>query len=168
MRNAELKAKTPHTADVDSAFRTPHSAFETPHSAFEQGTSAGKSTAPDSIPGAPPPEFKIDTVRVETRLLDTLMTQLGELGITRIRIAQRPAEIEEAVNLWEEINRSNAEWRMRNAELKAKTPRRNGECGVRNAELKAKTPQRNGEWDANGIKGKDATAEWRMRRRMRN
>lgn len=40
-------------------------------------------------------EFKIETIRVETKKLDSLMTHLGELGVTKLRISRRPAEIEE-------------------------------------------------------------------------
>lgn len=49
--------------------------------------------------------YRIDTIRVETRNLDNLMTQAGELTVTKIRIAHRLAEIEEIVNLWEEWSR---------------------------------------------------------------
>ncbi|HIK26800.1 MAG TPA: Hpt domain-containing protein [Oscillatoriaceae cyanobacterium M7585_C2015_266] len=49
--------------------------------------------------------YRIDTIRVETRNLDSLMTQTGELTVTKIRIAHRLAEIEEIVNLWEEWSR---------------------------------------------------------------
>lgn len=67
-------------------------------------------------------EFRIETIRVATRALDTLMTLLGELSVTKTRVARRSADIEEIVELWEKLNRSNAERRMRNAELKAKIP----------------------------------------------
>jgi two-component system chemotaxis sensor kinase CheA len=49
--------------------------------------------------------YRIETIRVETRNLDSLMTQAGELTVTKIRIAHRLAEIEEIVNLWEEWSR---------------------------------------------------------------
>ena len=50
-------------------------------------------------------KYQIDTIRVEPQKLDTLMTQAGELTVTKIRIAQRHVEIDEIVNLWEEWNR---------------------------------------------------------------
>jgi two-component system chemotaxis sensor kinase CheA len=49
--------------------------------------------------------YRIETIRVETRNLDSLMTQAGELTVTKIRIAHRLAQIEEIVNLWEEWSR---------------------------------------------------------------
>ncbi|MBG1269450.1 hybrid sensor histidine kinase/response regulator [Nostoc sp. WHI] len=49
--------------------------------------------------------YRIETIRVGTRQLDTLMTQAGELTVTKIRIAHRLGEIEAIANLWEEWNR---------------------------------------------------------------
>ena len=48
-------------------------------------------------------EFKIDTVRVDTKRLDALMTQVGELSVTKGRIAQRLVETEGLVELWESL-----------------------------------------------------------------
>ena len=45
---------------------------------------------------------RIDTIRVQTRYLDALMTQSGELTVTKIRIAHLASEIETLTNLWEE------------------------------------------------------------------
>ncbi|PZV06566.1 MAG: hybrid sensor histidine kinase/response regulator, partial [Leptolyngbya sp.] len=52
-----------------------------------------------------PSNYRIETIRVDTRHLDTLMTQAGELTVTKIRIAHRLGEIEAIANLWEEWNR---------------------------------------------------------------
>ena len=49
--------------------------------------------------------YRIDTIRVETNKLDTLMTQAGELTVSKIRIAHRLNEIEEIVALWEDWSR---------------------------------------------------------------
>ncbi len=49
--------------------------------------------------------YKIETIRVETKKLDTLMTQAGELTVSKIRIAHRLNEIEEIVALWEDWSR---------------------------------------------------------------
>lgn len=49
--------------------------------------------------------YRIESVRVETRHLDSLMTQAGELTVTKIRINHRLAEIEEIANLCEEFSR---------------------------------------------------------------
>lgn len=56
-----------------------------------------KATAQGSI-GEP---YKIDTIRVQTRLLDALMTQTGELTVTKIRIAHFASLSEQLVNQWE-------------------------------------------------------------------
>lgn len=67
--------------------------------------------APPDPPAAtsPPPEtplaqdtYRIDTVRVETAQLDALLTQSGELSVTRGRIARRLAELGEMVEGLEE------------------------------------------------------------------
>lgn len=49
--------------------------------------------------------YRIETIRVDTRHLDMLMTQTGELTVTKIRIAHRLSEVEAIANLWEEWNR---------------------------------------------------------------
>ncbi|MGA9383032.1 MAG: ATP-binding protein, partial [Phormidium sp.] len=49
--------------------------------------------------------YRIESVRVETRHLDSLMTQAGELTVTKIRINHRLAGIEEIANLCEEYSR---------------------------------------------------------------
>jgi two-component system chemotaxis sensor kinase CheA len=50
-------------------------------------------------------KYRIDTIRVDPQKLDALMTQVGELTVTKIRIAQRLTEIEEIIGLWEEWSR---------------------------------------------------------------
>jgi two-component system chemotaxis sensor kinase CheA len=49
--------------------------------------------------------YRIDTIRVETRHLDALMTQAGELTVTKIRIAHRLGDIDSLIRLWEEWSR---------------------------------------------------------------
>ncbi|HEY9762239.1 MAG TPA: hybrid sensor histidine kinase/response regulator [Trichocoleus sp.] len=49
--------------------------------------------------------YRIETVRVPTHNLDSLMTQAGELTVTKIRVAHRLSEIEAITNLWEDWNR---------------------------------------------------------------
>lgn len=63
--------------------------------------------------------FKIETVRVDTNKLDALMTQIGELSVTKLRIGRRPAEIEEIIGLWEETNKS-WEFGVGSSEVKSK------------------------------------------------
>ncbi|MBE9145840.1 hybrid sensor histidine kinase/response regulator [Planktothrix mougeotii] len=59
------------------------------------------------VPVTTTPEaaYKIETIRVPTSNLDGLMTQTGELTVTKIRIAHRLSEIEEITSLWEEWSR---------------------------------------------------------------
>lgn len=49
--------------------------------------------------------YQIETIRVEPQKLDTLMTQAGELAVTKLRIAYHLTEIEEIVNLFDEWSR---------------------------------------------------------------
>jgi two-component system, chemotaxis family, sensor kinase CheA len=46
------------------------------------------------------PDYQIDTIRVEPQKLDSLMTQAGELAVTRGRISQQIIEIEQILDLW--------------------------------------------------------------------
>jgi two-component system chemotaxis sensor kinase CheA len=45
---------------------------------------------------------QIDTIRVEPEKLDFLLTQAGELSVTKLRLTQRMSEIETILNFWEE------------------------------------------------------------------
>lgn len=49
--------------------------------------------------------YQIETIRVEPQKLDTLMTQAGELSVTKLRIAYHLTEIEEIVTLYDEWSR---------------------------------------------------------------
>jgi len=49
--------------------------------------------------------FRIDTIRVETHKLDKLMSQTGELSVTKLRVAQRLADIEDIIMLWENLSK---------------------------------------------------------------
>lgn len=74
----------------------------------EEGESRGEGGATPSHPS----EFKIETVRVDTRILDILMTQAGELAVTRTHIARRLSEIEEIITLWEEWDRKSLKFEL--------------------------------------------------------
>lgn len=60
--------------------------------------------APDlAPPAAPKPEaFRIETMRVDPKNLDTLLTQAGELTVTKIRIAHRLTDIDKLLDYCEE------------------------------------------------------------------
>ncbi|HLO50952.1 MAG TPA: hybrid sensor histidine kinase/response regulator [Kamptonema sp.] len=49
--------------------------------------------------------YRIETIRVPTKNLDALMTQAGELTVTKIRLTHRLSEIEELTTLWEDWSR---------------------------------------------------------------
>ncbi|RMG07372.1 MAG: hybrid sensor histidine kinase/response regulator [Cyanobacteria bacterium J055] len=63
-----------------------------------------------SEPLSSPPEssYRIDTIRVETRYLDQLMTQAGELIVAQTRMAHRLAQLQEMIGIWEEWSRTAA------------------------------------------------------------
>lgn len=50
-------------------------------------------------------DYRIKTLRVETRDLDSLMTQAGELTVTKIRIAHRLNDVEALLGFWEDWSR---------------------------------------------------------------
>ena len=47
----------------------------------------------------------LDTIRIEAEKLDVLMRQAGELNVTKLRIAQRMADIKAILTLWEDWSR---------------------------------------------------------------
>ncbi len=53
-------------------------------------------------------DYHIDTIRVEPKKLDTLMTQASELTVTKLRISQQVNEIENMTTLWEEWNKDSS------------------------------------------------------------
>lgn len=66
------------------------------------------SPAATSSGNVEPPEatrYTINTIRVDPQKLDALMTQSGELTVTKIRIARRLTQIEAMMDMWEEWNR---------------------------------------------------------------
>jgi two-component system chemotaxis sensor kinase CheA len=92
---------------------------QSPPPVSPEGTGNAPSTPPVGVPKPASPfaedsvttsgdlnqNYKIETIRVPTQNLDVLMTQAGELTVTKIRIAHRLTEIEGITNLWEEWNR---------------------------------------------------------------
>lgn len=74
-------------------------------------------------PHSPPPlsssTYRIETIRVSTRSLDNLITQAGELTVTKIRIAHRLAEIEAIATLWDEWSRDLLRNRLHRNETKS-------------------------------------------------
>ncbi|OQW85942.1 MAG: hypothetical protein BWK76_07315 [Desulfobulbaceae bacterium A2] len=108
MRNAELAA-SPQPDIPQSAIPIPQS--NPPHSEF-------------SIPNSATP-FRIDTVRVETRKLDDLLTQVGELSVIQGRAQHRLTLMEELLEQWTVLERGRRKG--------------GGDCGLRNADCGMKT-----------------------------
>ncbi|BAI90950.1 hybrid sensor histidine kinase/response regulator [Arthrospira platensis] len=114
-----LTAPTTEEGDQEEAESTPETQeTETPEDSVTEGehhpenaepgdspTVELEKPAPSSPTVTPISTYKIETIRVATRNLDALMTQTGELTVTKIRIAHRLAEIEEITNLLEEWSR---------------------------------------------------------------
>lgn len=73
-----------------------------PDSSLSDSSSGSDSLTTSSIGSQ---DYRIETIRVPTHNLDTLMTHAGELTVTKIRVAHRLAEIESITRLWEEWNR---------------------------------------------------------------
>lgn len=101
MRNAEIKTggSAPQTEIPQSEVRTPHS--EVPQSAFR----SPHSETPQSEVSQPA-AFRIETIHVEPKKLDGLLTQAGELTVTKIRIARRLAETDELLDYCEDWERA--------------------------------------------------------------
>jgi len=55
--------------------------------------------------------FRIDTIRVATEKLDSLMPLVGELGVTKNRLAHRLVTIDETLRLWDKLTRIEAGFR---------------------------------------------------------
>jgi two-component system chemotaxis sensor kinase CheA len=51
-------------------------------------------------------KYRIDTIRVETKRLDKLMSQSGELIVTRLRIAKTLEDADELFEMWKNIYKS--------------------------------------------------------------
>jgi two-component system chemotaxis sensor kinase CheA len=89
-----------------------NSKLQNPKSKIEESAAQSIETKGSEIK-----DFRIDTIRADTKKLDELMTQTGELSVTRLRIAQRLTDIEDVVMLWEDLSRNIAELGMRNADF---------------------------------------------------
>lgn len=128
----EIISATPSTSEVDALF--PDTTIPTITPAFQDidtlfldtvGVTKTPSIptrtqptvpAPPLTPGQPPKSvevsepvtagnYQIETIRVEPQKLDFLMTQAGELTVTKNRITHHTDEVEEILTLWEEWSR---------------------------------------------------------------
>ncbi|PKL16274.1 MAG: hybrid sensor histidine kinase/response regulator, partial [Spirochaetae bacterium HGW-Spirochaetae-5] len=67
---------------------------------------AGDSAADQEAGETTLEKYRIDTIRVETKRLDKLMSQSGELIVTRLRIAKILEDADELSEMWKSINKS--------------------------------------------------------------
>jgi two-component system chemotaxis sensor kinase CheA len=67
--------------------------------------SATESASQSAVSASSTSSYRIETIRVATQNLDDLMTQAGELTVTKTRLGHRVAEIEQITTLWEEWSR---------------------------------------------------------------
>ncbi|HSM84134.1 MAG TPA: hybrid sensor histidine kinase/response regulator, partial [Nodosilinea sp.] len=80
----------------------------TPSPATSQGLDPASDGPEDADPATaidPTASYRIETIRVPTQSLDALMTQSGELTVTKLRVTHRLAEVDAITNLWEEWSR---------------------------------------------------------------
>lgn len=76
-----------------------------PQTVFNNAVEISESTVANADTFAAESDYQIDTIRVESQRLDKLLTQVGELVVTKSQIADQLVEIEEMITLWEELNR---------------------------------------------------------------
>ena len=118
-RSAEPKSKaeattlpqftiiTPQASD-DSGRQLSETKPEAPATSISQSNVPQPETIPpqsESRTSKPEP-FRIETIRVDPKRLDPLLTQAGELTVTKIRIARRLAEIDELLDYCDEWDRA--------------------------------------------------------------
>jgi two-component system chemotaxis sensor kinase CheA len=73
------------------------------------GAAMSQAESEPALPGAlPSAPFRIESVRVDTRKLDALMTHAGELTVTKTRVARRLVDINALIDLAEESTRKEA------------------------------------------------------------
>jgi two-component system chemotaxis sensor kinase CheA len=101
-KNSSPAQKLPMAAPPNTPTAAPPS---TPSPSAPKTQDLEKFTATDASTSSKTGAYRIESIRVETRNLDELMTQAGELTVTKSRINHRLAEVEEIVSLWEEWNR---------------------------------------------------------------
>ena len=68
--------------------------------------SAQAKAAPAPVPEAPAAAYQIESVRVNTKRLDALLTHASELAVTSTRFAQRLADIDALIDLIEDGDRN--------------------------------------------------------------
>jgi two-component system chemotaxis sensor kinase CheA len=99
----DLRQRVQEALSGESA-TVPSQASEAPSSALPPAPGGELEKGPATLPVKPAPAvsepFRIETVRVETRKLDDLLTQVGELCVIQGRTQHRLALMEELLEQW--------------------------------------------------------------------
>ncbi len=106
----ETNSETASAANLDNnySFSTLQSEQELLLQAHNLPTASAPATASTSQPTvsrASSSSYRIETIRVATQNLDDLMTQAGELTVTKTRLVHRLSDMEKLTNLWESWSR---------------------------------------------------------------
>ena len=108
-RSSLLEANAVEVNLTDSSSLLQTNSLEVTPNSVESGLADNSSRSQtNSVPNSPlptSPTYRIETIRVPTQNLDALMTQAGELTVTKIRLAHRLSEIEEITTLCEDWSR---------------------------------------------------------------
>ncbi|RZM81795.1 hybrid sensor histidine kinase/response regulator [Leptolyngbya iicbica] len=106
LNSAAVAIAAPKPVPPESSTPAPESTNGSAPPAANRAATANPPPPADSTAGgAPSAAYRIETIRVPTHNLDALMTQTGELTVTKIRVTHRLGEIEEISNLWEDWSR---------------------------------------------------------------
>lgn len=107
----ESQLNAPEASPAPPEFPVPE-----PHAARTQPQIELSAKAPEipaqgsgQVAAAPGVEdYRIETIRINTEKLDSLLNQAGELTVAAQRVHRRPDDIEEIISFWEEWNRTSA------------------------------------------------------------
>lgn len=122
-----LLAQLSDAASGVAAESTPPANRREPSAHSADTAQEAERTAEDGL--AQTHRYHIETMRVDPQKLDALMTQAGELTVTKIRLARRLAEMEEIVAFWEEWSRETFANRFGRSAARL-APSRNGARGT--------------------------------------
>jgi two-component system, chemotaxis family, sensor kinase CheA len=78
-------------------------------------------------------DFRIDTIRVETNKLDKLMSQSGELNVTKLRIVQRVEDIQDVIMHWDSMYKNLSDAGLLTADIDP----RNGDLSSRKYKIQS-------------------------------
>jgi two-component system chemotaxis sensor kinase CheA len=116
VRNAETeqsKIQNQKSKIEDSELRIPNSEGATANTELKKDEKQSEIQNPQS-------EFRIETIRVDTRKLDLLMTHTGELTVVKLRIVRLLGDIEEMIEQWGQLQSGIAGYRSQSLDLKSR------------------------------------------------